>query len=110
MPTVEAFLMLKWFERMQQRDLVSWNLMISCLTMHKYALEAVSLFHRMGAFGVNPDSFTFVGILCAVASSQNLEQGKILHGWLIERGFEFNNIIENTLVDLYAKCGSTHDA
>eukprot|EP00250_Pteridium_aquilinum_P011424 c2005_g1_i1 orf=2-1228(+) len=91
------------FERMRQRDLVSWNLMISGLAKHKHAKEALSLFQRMGASGVKPDEVTFVGALNAVAANQNLEQGRILYGWVIESGFNLNLFIDNSLVDMYAK-------
>lgn len=55
------------FEEMEEKDLVSWNSMLHGLAMHGHGKKSLELFARMKLEGITPDSFTFVGVLCACA-------------------------------------------
>jgi pentatricopeptide repeat protein len=59
--------------------------------------------------GVKPVPVTFVGILNACASVAALEEGKHVHEQIIESGFESDVFVCNSLLDMYAKCGSIED-
>ncbi len=60
--------------------------------------------------GVQPDSFTFAGALNACASLVALEEGRSIHQQIIHSGCELVIFVGNSLVDMYAKCGSMEDA
>ncbi|XP_068643763.1 pentatricopeptide repeat-containing protein At2g33680-like [Aristolochia californica] len=66
------------FRRMPQRDVVSWNSMISGLSQNGHGKEALELFENMKLEGVEPDSVTFVNLLCACS-----------HMGLVERGWSY---------------------
>jgi pentatricopeptide repeat protein len=53
---------------------------------------------------------TFVGVLNACASVVALEEGKHAHEQIIERGWDSNAFLANSLVDMNAKCGNMEDA
>ncbi len=59
---------------------------------------------------VQPNQITFVGLLNACASVSALEEGRRVHKQIIERGCESNIFVGNSLVDMYAKCGSIEEA
>jgi pentatricopeptide repeat protein len=60
--------------------------------------------------GAQPDSFTFVGALNACASVVALEEGRSIHQQIIQSGCKSVTFVGNSLVDMYAKCGSMEDA
>jgi hypothetical protein len=61
--------------------------------------------------GVYSNFVTFVGVLNACASVIALEEGKIVHDKIIERGCEFVEFfVGNSLVDMYAKHGNIKDS
>jgi len=60
--------------------------------------------------GMTPDRFTFVPVLNACANLQALEVGRHIHEQVIQAGFEHDVFVGNSLIDMYAKCGSMDDA
>jgi pentatricopeptide repeat protein len=59
---------------------------------------------------MQPDSVTFVGVLNACASVVAIEDGRCAHDQIIRSGWDSNVFVENSLVEMYAKCGSMEDA
>ncbi len=59
---------------------------------------------------VSSQPITFVGVLNSCASLISLEEARCAHKQIIERGYESNVFLGNSLVDMYAKCGSMDDA
>ena len=53
---------------------------------------------------------TFTNILSVPASITTLEQGKQLHTYSTKVGFKPWVVVGNTLIDMYAKCGSIDEA
>jgi pentatricopeptide repeat protein len=98
------------FNMIPVRDVVAWNAMILGHVKCGQGQEALQLSQQMQQEGVEPDSVTFVGILSACASVAALEEGSRVHKWIIERGFGSHPFVANSLVDMYAKCGSIEDA
>ncbi len=98
------------FNQMPTQDVVSWNAMIlghvKCGQGHK----ALALYGEMQREGVQPDPYTFVGVLSACASVEALEEGRHIHEQIIRCGCESNVFLGNSLIDMYAKCRSMEDA
>eukprot|EP01018_Ginkgo_biloba_P039546 Gb_03570 [translate_table: standard] len=94
------------FDKMCERDVVSWNAMITGYAQNGYSDEALKVFRQMEVAGVKPDSVTIVSILPACADLAALQQGKEIHVHIIRNGFELHVSVENALIDMYAKCGS----
>eukprot|EP01018_Ginkgo_biloba_P038447 Gb_32439 [translate_table: standard] len=98
------------FDRMPERDEVSWNAMIAAYARHERGEEALKLFLQMQHAGTKPNQFTFSNVLSICAGFPALEWSKQLHGYIVRTGFESNVFVGNALVDMYAKCGSIEDA
>ena len=63
------------FDLMPQRDLVSWNVMISVYGMHGFGMDAINLFQYFRAIGLKPNHFTFTNLLSACSHSGLIEEG-----------------------------------
>ncbi|XP_059076479.1 pentatricopeptide repeat-containing protein At5g59600 [Cryptomeria japonica] len=100
----------KVFDEMTERDVSSWNTMIAAYRRRGHPRQALALFHQMQQTGLQPDQFTFSSIFQACAKLRALEQGMDSHQGIVERGFLSDVVIVNTLIDMYAKCGSVHKA
>jgi len=92
------------------RCMVTWITMtlghIKCWQGQK----ALQLFQQMQQESVQPNSATFLGVLNTCASIVALEEGRCVHEQIIQSGCECDVFVRNSLVDMYAKCGSMEDA
>jgi pentatricopeptide repeat protein len=98
------------FEGMEERDVITWTVMIGGLAQHGFGGDAYDMFIRMQQEGFEPDSCTYVSILNACASARALEWMKEVHNQAREAGFELDLRVGTALVHMYAKCGSMDDA
>ncbi|XP_059075119.1 pentatricopeptide repeat-containing protein At2g20540-like [Cryptomeria japonica] len=62
------------FDKMPQRDVISWTAMVAGYAQHGFVEKALETFKQMRLAGVKPDSTTFVSILPACAKMGALEQ------------------------------------
>ncbi|XP_011629220.2 putative pentatricopeptide repeat-containing protein At3g15930 [Amborella trichopoda] len=93
------------FDRFPERDVVSWNSMISGYIKRKQFREAVDLFLEMERDNARPNSVTVVSALSACAKLKDLSIGKRIHNYIKLSDIKTNLIIENALIDMYASCG-----
>jgi pentatricopeptide repeat protein len=96
----------KMFDRMPERDLVSWNTIIAGYAQNRLAKVALELVLQMQEEGQKPDSITMVTILPAAADIGSLRIGKSIHGYVMRAGFGSLVNISTALVDMYSKCSS----
>ncbi|KAH9297551.1 hypothetical protein KI387_029233, partial [Taxus chinensis] len=98
------------FEKMPQRNVVSWTAMIGGYAQNGLVQKALETFNKMQLAGVKPNSTTFASILPACANMGALDQGMDIHQSVIESGFLSDVVVVSALVDMYAKCGSIQKA
>ncbi|KAK9088203.1 hypothetical protein Scep_027285 [Stephania cephalantha] len=98
------------FDEITERDVVSWNAMISGYLKMGCAAEAVVLFRRMRVAGFEPDEMTLVSVLAACADVGDLSMGKWIEGFVVEGGIEMNSFLGSALIDMYGKCGNLESA
>jgi pentatricopeptide repeat protein len=98
------------FAKMPERDVWSWTVMIAAYAKHGFPAEALTLFHQMQQKGIQPNQFTFAGVLPACANLASLELGAEIHKEITRRGFHINVLVANALIDMYAKCGNIETA
>jgi pentatricopeptide repeat protein len=90
---------------MSKRNVVSWSAMIAGYAQNEHANDALVLFNEMQLADVKPNSVTMVSVLSACAQLEAPQQGKWIHGYIIRCGFQSDLSVENSLLDMYAKCG-----
>lgn len=98
------------FDEMSDRDLVSWNSMISCYSYAGLHHEALNMYNLMRMNNVGLDGFTIVGLLSSCAHLGALNTGLKMHQIARERGFFRSIYVGNALIDMYAKCGNLDGA
>eukprot|EP01018_Ginkgo_biloba_P014954 Gb_36806 [translate_table: standard] len=100
----------KVFQKMPERDVVSWTAMLTGYAQNGYGEEALKFFSQMRLAGMKPNQYTFASALVACASLAALQHGKQIHNHIIKTGFESHACVASALVDMYAKCGSIVNA
>eukprot|EP00253_Pinus_taeda_P013972 PITA_13972 len=100
----------KLFERMPEKNVVSWNTIIAGYCQNGYAHAALTFFAEMQVQGIKPDSTSVSNVLPACANLLALQQGKQIHCYLIKNGLESDVIVGTALVDMYAKCSNINIA
>ncbi|KAF8112223.1 hypothetical protein N665_0065s0009 [Sinapis alba] len=100
------------FDRMGEKNLLSWNSMIAAYVQNGENYSALELFQELwDSSSLVPDSTTFASILPAYAESLSLSEGRKLHGYIVKARYDGSNtIILNSLVHMYAMCGDLEDA
>ncbi|CAN6462944.1 unnamed protein product [Victoria cruziana] len=93
-----------------ERDIVSWNSIISANSQSGNSIEALRLFRVMQSNGVSINSFTIVGILQACADLSLVRLGMEIHGKLVRLGLESSVYESNSLLVMYARCGKVDHA
>ncbi|XP_057865942.2 putative pentatricopeptide repeat-containing protein At3g23330 [Cryptomeria japonica] len=97
------------FEKMPQRNVVSWNAMIVGYLQNGLVDKALEIFQKMQLADVNTDASTFTSILPACGKLGALDQGMEIHQKIIKSGL-LTDVVTNALIDMYTKCGSIHKA
>ncbi|KAK9090178.1 hypothetical protein Sjap_023355 [Stephania japonica] len=96
---------LRVFDEMSQRDIASWNALISCCYQNGQPEKALELYGEMGNSGLEPNTVTFTVVVSACARLLDLKRGREIHEDLMRSGFQLNPFINSALVDMYGKCG-----
>ncbi|KAL5751455.1 hypothetical protein ACOSP7_026058 [Xanthoceras sorbifolium] len=104
--------MLKVFQVMRERNLVSWNSMICGFSENGFSHESFNFFLEMlsSEEGLIPDVATLVTLLPVCATEGDVEMGRLVHGLAIKLGLERELMVNNALVDMYSKCGYLSEA
>ncbi|KAK9285376.1 hypothetical protein L1049_024567 [Liquidambar formosana] len=100
------------FDGIPQKDIVTWNSMISGYTVNGYADEALVLFHAMLKDETirGPDSATLVGVLPACVQEAATQEGLWIHSYIIKSGMEVDAALGSGLISMYANCGRLKSA
>lgn len=98
------------FDKMPERDVVSWTSMIDGLVDNGRAVEAVRVFNKMVDRGVEPNDATIVSALKACAETGALEVGRRVHRIVEVQGLRSKANVSNALVHMYSKCGCIDSA
>ncbi|TXG46349.1 hypothetical protein EZV62_002877 [Acer yangbiense] len=98
------------FVRIGEKDVVSWNSMISRFVQGGCFDKALELFKEMEAENVKPNAVTKVGVLSACTKMKDLEFGRWVRSYIEQKGIKMDLTLSNAMLDMYAKCGSVEDA
>ncbi|KAL7219827.1 hypothetical protein ACSBR2_012817 [Camellia fascicularis] len=101
----------KVFDRMPERNSVSWAAMISGYAMQRLSAECMGLFKLlMGLAEVGVNEFVLTSVLSAFALPELIENGQQIHCLGLKNGLLSIVSVGNAIVTMYAKCGSLDDA
>ncbi|CAN6457684.1 unnamed protein product [Victoria cruziana] len=99
------------FDRMLQRNMVTWCCMLCACCENNQGESVLELFREMQRIGMGKDHYSYGTVLRACAALQALKQGKEIHGKFVRTGGERGNVVvESALIDMYSECGTVKDA
>jgi pentatricopeptide repeat protein len=93
------------FEKMSERNVISWNASIAEHVQHGYATEALKLFCKMHLANMKANEFALGSALRACTSVADIEKGKCIHAGTLKNGFEYGVVLGSALIDMYTKSG-----
>lgn len=94
------------FEQITRKNIVAWNAMISGFALEGDSVSCVKMLERMKREGIEPSSTTLTSVVTAAARSGKLQHGQLIHGYIIRRRNDEDDIILNcSLISFYFKCG-----
>lgn len=94
----------KVFDKMLERDAVSWNTMVSSFVQQGMDYEGLMLVYEMQKQGFLIDFVTVTALLSAASNLRNLEVGRQTHAYLLRHGITYEGMA-SYLIDMYAKGG-----
>ncbi|KAJ0987784.1 hypothetical protein J5N97_006140 [Dioscorea zingiberensis] len=98
------------FEKTPQKDVVSWNSIITAFSQAGRCDEALDLFREMGCRDFRPNDVTMVSILSACGKKGDMSLGRWIHSYIETNDIHKDVILVNAMLDMYVKCGSMEDA
>ncbi|XP_076901710.1 pentatricopeptide repeat-containing protein At4g32430, mitochondrial-like [Bidens hawaiensis] len=101
----------KVFDEMPERDLVSWNAILSGYSQEgSFGIEAFSTFIEMVRLRLKLDHVSFTSAVSACGHARNLMLGKQIHGLALKNWYRTHESVCNVLISTYSKCGCIKDA
>ncbi|KAL3642691.1 hypothetical protein CASFOL_013506 [Castilleja foliolosa] len=95
----------KMFDEMPEKNLITWNAMISGYSQNGLATQVLDLYRDMQSLNVCPDEVTLVGVVSSCANLGARKIGREIEETIRRRGFGLNPFLKNSLISMYAKCG-----
>ncbi|GAB4853947.1 hypothetical protein Ancab_018156 [Ancistrocladus abbreviatus] len=101
----------KLFDQMLDRNVVSWNVIISGYADNGCGNEAICAFNLMrAADGVSVDYFTIMSLLSACLRAEYLGTGRVIHGYIVRSGYMDEQRIKTALINIYICSNFISDA
>ncbi|XP_042509181.1 pentatricopeptide repeat-containing protein At4g14050, mitochondrial-like, partial [Macadamia integrifolia] len=99
------------FDKIHQRDVVSWTTIIVGAAQHGKAEEALTLFDEMILAGLKPNEVTFVGLIYACSHVGLVDKGRHLFNSMIKE-YRINPSLQHytCLLDLLSRSGHLDEA
>ncbi|KAL6989146.1 hypothetical protein U1Q18_014898 [Sarracenia purpurea var. burkii] len=99
------------FDRMGIKNEVTWSAIIGAYVSCDFASEALALYDQMLLRdGICPSPVILGSALRACTKLTDLRRGKRLHSYIVKSGSGFVLMVGNTMLSMYAKCGTMEDA
>ncbi|GAA0162834.1 hypothetical protein LIER_18844 [Lithospermum erythrorhizon] len=99
------------FNTMEEKNVVTWNAMISAYGLHGLGHEALTLFEEMLNSKVTPSGVTLLSILYACSHSGLVEEGQKLYYFMVnDHGFTPSAEHYACMVDLLGRAGQLKKA
>ncbi|KAI5068187.1 hypothetical protein GOP47_0016532 [Adiantum capillus-veneris] len=98
------------FEGLPVRDVVSWTALLAGYVECDLGKESLALYHRMQSEGISANRVTLSLAAKACRIMQALDEGRMIHSEVVEKGYESDITVSNSILSLYCKCGCLNEA
>ncbi|XP_024980912.1 pentatricopeptide repeat-containing protein At4g13650-like [Cynara cardunculus var. scolymus] len=100
----------KLFDEMPQRNVITWNSLLSGYLHTHHVDLLVDLFTGMLRLGIYPTHSTVATVLVGCSQLDALELGEQVHGLGTKSGFLSNVVVGTALLEMYWKCSDVDDS
>ncbi|XP_071704502.1 pentatricopeptide repeat-containing protein At5g15300-like [Rutidosis leptorrhynchoides] len=100
----------KVFDEIPQPNVFIWTSMIHGHVENKLYSGGFLLFRRMLRESVSPINYTIITVLKGLAREAKLIHGEVVYGLVLKSGFNFDVMVQNSMLDLLMRCEKTHMA
>lgn len=99
------------FDSIDGKDVISWNVMISCYGIHGYGKSAIEIFEQMEESDVRPNELTFLAVLSACVHAGLVDEGKSIFCKMKDY-YSLAPALKHysCMVDLYGRSGNLDQA
>ncbi|MFS7930265.1 putative tetratricopeptide-like helical domain superfamily [Helianthus anomalus] len=99
------------FDKLPERDLISWTTMITAYGAHGRAFNALQLFQEMKKLNVKPDRVVFLAVISTCSHAGLVDEGCYYFNQMVnDYGIKPNIADYSCLVDLHGRAGRLHEA
>ncbi|PNT64803.1 pentatricopeptide repeat-containing protein At3g24000, mitochondrial [Brachypodium distachyon] len=95
----------KVFDKMRNKDMVSWTSLIAGYAQNDMPAEAIGLLPGMLKGRFKPNGFTFASLLKAVGAYADSGIGGQIHALAVKCDWHEDVYVGSALLDMYARCG-----
>ncbi|KAL8118203.1 hypothetical protein AgCh_015926 [Apium graveolens] len=93
------------FSDTPEKDLVTWNTMITGYAKSSDSRKAFALFRKMRNNKIATDIVTLIGLITSCANSRDYKVGNVIHGYAKVLGMDDTVAVGTALINMYSKCG-----
>ncbi|XP_061371423.1 pentatricopeptide repeat-containing protein CRR2, chloroplastic-like [Gastrolobium bilobum] len=100
----------KVFDKMLNRNMHSWNIMIASYVQSSMYSDALTVFGEFKRCGLRPDHYTLPPLFKASIGIGDACIGNMCHGWVIRLGYEGYVVVTSSVLEFYVKSGAMFQA
>lgn len=101
----------KLFDRMRQRNVVSWGALMAGYLHKGLTLEVLGLFKSMVSIdSMSPNEYILSTVISSCSDGGSVEEGRQVHGCVLKSGMVFHQYVKNALVHMYSRCSEVEGA
>ncbi|XP_012489585.1 pentatricopeptide repeat-containing protein At5g39680 [Gossypium raimondii] len=94
----------KLFDRMPERNLVSWCSLMAGYLQTGFSLQVLKLFKDMTLVdSLRPNEYIFAVVFSACSDGGKALEGRQCHGYVVKSGLVFHQYVKNALINMYSK-------
>ncbi|KAG9439373.1 hypothetical protein H6P81_019538 [Aristolochia fimbriata] len=100
----------QYLSRIAEPNVFLWNAMLKGYVENECYRETIIMFSLMKQRGAEVNEFTFPFVLKSCAKLTAIKEGKEVHGFVTKSGFQENEYVGTTLIELYSAGGDMESA
>ncbi|KAK3199283.1 hypothetical protein Dsin_022698 [Dipteronia sinensis] len=110
LPFVDINYCCRIFTHIENPNAFIFNTMMRAYIQRNSPEKVMCLYKFMLNDNVGVDNYTYPLLVQASALRLSVFEGKLVHGHVFKVGFDFDVYVNNTLINMYAVCGTLSDA
>ncbi|WOL14601.1 pentatricopeptide repeat-containing protein [Canna indica] len=98
------------FDAMVDRDIISWNTLLSGFHSGIFCDKGLTIFKDMLTENIMPNNYTYISILRSCTSLNDASYGSQVHAHILKNNLAADFFLGRALVDMYASSGHLENA